>query len=199
VKRFRRIRKSCARCSNGFLEHARLGRIRCPDCTKPKPTPAGLKLLTASEKRRQEQAALSQSIKPATLELNLPGVPLPLVTTDRILSRWGFEGTGEPSDDPDAYHEAKPPPLDPATYVEVNRIVMGAKRDDLAIPAVNDRQFAIDFYRASNPALALKKWGVSPREIRRIREGVLQRYRVRFKRSKHTDLLTLVNFIPEGA
>lgn len=102
-----------------------------------------------------------------------------------------------PAEDPDAYHETLPPPLDPVTYVEVNRIVMGARRDAFSVDGFDDRRFAIDFWRSRDSALALAKYSVSPRTIRRMREDVLNRFKARFLRSKHPDLLALIKFIPE--
>lgn len=173
-----------------------MGRVRCPDCTRPKPTPAGLKLLTASEKRRRDQAALSKTIQPA--EIKLPPLPTVLVTTDRVLQRWGCEGSGWPSEDPDAYREALPPPLDPATFTEVNGIVMNAHRDAFAIDGLNDRRFALDAYRSRCPAYLLsQRWARSVRDLRRIRVDVLARFRERFLASRHGDLVALIRFIPE--
>lgn len=190
MKHYRRTKTYCPDCrSSGEIKHDRLGTVRCPYCTKPKPSAAGVKLLTANEKRRKEQEALSSTVR--VEDIKLPALPKGLISTDRVLARWGCDGTGMPSEDPDAYRESLPPPLDPATFTEVNRIVAGADK--------RPRRFVQDFYRSYNPADRMaRKWSASPRQIRRIRVEVLWEFKAMFLKSDHADLVALIRFIPES-
>lgn len=184
-----RRRPTCNRCGGSReIKTPKLGKVRCPRCTTRKLPRTDWRPINAAEKRRREKEALARSVIPD--QFRFPGVPNAYVTTDRVLMRWGCDGTGMPSEDPDAYRESLPPPLDPGTYVEVNRIVMNAPK--------RLRKFAIDYYRSYNPAHLMKKnWNLSPRQIGRLRVDILGCYKALFLQSTYADLLTLIRFLPE--
>lgn len=182
-------RTPCGRCGGSReIRNDRLGTVRCPTCTTRKLPRTDWRPMNAAEKRRREQEALARSVK--IEQFKFPGVPNAYITTDRVLMRWGCDGTGMPADDPETYRESLPPPLDPGTFVEVNRIVMNAPK--------RLRKFAIDYYRSYNPAHLMKKnWKLSPRQIGRLRVDILAAYRDLFLQSTYPDLLTLIRFLPE--
>ncbi|HEU4627207.1 MAG TPA: hypothetical protein VFS52_20770, partial [Steroidobacteraceae bacterium] len=109
----RRRPPSCEACDDlRVIESRKLGRVRCPYCTVRKPPRTDWRPISAAERRRREQAELARTVVVA--DFKFPGVPTHLVSTDRVLLRWGAEGSGMPSEDPDAYRESLPVPLDPA-------------------------------------------------------------------------------------
>jgi hypothetical protein len=146
-------------------------------------------MLTAADVRRHRQQVASASA--CVSEFKLPNVPHHLITTSRILERWGSDGSGMPTENVDVFRQAKAPPLDPGTYTVVEQLVNAAP-DRI-------RRFAYAWWRSPNPAhLATHgRRGVSRRNLGRTQVDALNYFRSRFLQSKYADLLALVNFLPD--
>lgn len=145
-------------------------------------------LLSAVDLRAREQMTNSSTIEPDTFKF--PAIPTQLLTTHRVLERWGDDGSGLPSETPDAYRQAKAPPLDPSTYTEVERIINTSPH--------RVRSFVYDWWRSSNPVhIAGTKRRISRRQLSRMRVDILHAMKARFLQSRHVDLVALIRFIPE--
>ncbi len=144
--------------------------------------------LTAAEMRRAEQALLSLTL--VVDDFKFPNLPTALVSTDRVLQRWGAEGSGLPSENPDNYRQSLPPPLDPKTYAEVSTLVKQS--------ATRVRSFAYEWYCSPLPVkLMADRRDISRRQLGRVRLDVLGALKDRFLISRHADLVALIRFIPE--
>lgn len=146
-------------------------------------------MLTAADVRSARRAEAASTVSLA--EFKLPGVPEHLVTTNRVLERWGEDGSGLASDLVDNYRIAKAPPLDPGTYTVVEKIINAAPR--------RIRVFAYAWWRSSNPAYIATHGRAKPsrRQLGRIRIDALNLFKAAFLASKYADLVALVRFIPE--
>lgn len=165
-----------------------MGRVRCPYCKVPVPTKAAMRELTAAERRRINQQQLSVTL--VTDEFKFPNLPNHLVSTDRVMTRWGCEGSGLPSENPDVYRMSLPPPLDDRTHAEVSTLVKSS--------AERVRTFAYEWYCSPLPvSLMADRRGMSRRQLGRMRVDVLGALKDRFLTSRHSDLVALVRFIPE--
>jgi hypothetical protein len=168
-----------------------MGRVRCPDCVPARrrllPARDLKAMLTASENRRVERAILSLTLNQE--QFSFSQIPFALLSTDRILLRWGSEGSGMPSENPDAYRDSLPVPLDPKTFAVVNDIVREAPK--------RVRFFVGTWYAGSNPTYTLERRGFSRKGIARARTDCLHAMKARFQASHHADLVALVRFITE--
>lgn len=188
-----RATNACDQCEDtGYISNPRLGRVRCPYCAGPKAqrvSPRELsKMLSASERRRTDMRALSSTL--VVEEFKFPNVPNHLLSTDRVLTRWGGEGSGLPSENPDNYRISLPPPLDDRTHAEVSTLVKAS--------ASRVRDFTVDWYCSPMPVYVMaENRGMSRRQLGRQHVDVLGALKSRFLTSRHADLVALIRFIPE--
>jgi hypothetical protein len=145
-------------------------------------------MLTAIEARRREQTAIAAGV--VLDDFKFPDVPNHLLTTQRVLERWGYDGSGLESEYRDEFRVAKPPPLDPGTYTAVEQ------RINTAPDRV--RRFVYDWYRSSNPGYVTEvRRGMSRRQVGRMRIDILHAMKARFLTSGHGDLVALIRFVGE--
>jgi hypothetical protein len=115
--------------------------------------------------------------------------PPELVTTVRVLDRWGAFGSGMPAENPDAYSASLPPPLDPDTQVIVT------SRIDKSPPRV--RKVTYDIWWSGAPTSYVgQKIGMKPRTFKRYLEDCVRVHRKSFLASAHPDLVNLVSAPP---
>lgn len=144
---------------------------------------------TAFESPKFKRELASKVALAMVERFNFPNLAPHLVGTDRILQRWAADSTGMPSDNPDVYAVARPPPLDPKTQMVVGDIVKAA-------PA-GMRHFVADWYRRGVPTPAMAEARqLSVRQLNREWEAVLVYMRQQFLLSAHADLTTLVRQLP---
>lgn len=196
----------CEHCGDTReVENAVLGVIRCPQCTvRAKPLdPRTMELEMAAFRQRAKEPMgftakeltsverlLKQLVAHAAIDLSrFPSLPAHLVTTDRILQRWAAAPTGMPSDDPDVYAVARPPPLDPMTQEAVSDILREAPK--------SVRMFVGDWYCSSAPMKTIARYrSLSRRQLGREWQDVLVDVRGKFLASPHRDLVNLVRVAP---
>lgn len=184
----------CPRCEGRlFVTNEFLGTvIRCPQCTvrEPRKDQNALERLTAAEMRRVSEA--SRKIESA-VHAALYGkstsqfwISDPVLrAVDRIMQRWAV---GHGNGDPPESIIARPPPLDDETQMVI---------DDLLKPAAPThwriKHHVFMWYRTETPNyLIAREMGISPRQLYRQHEWVLDWLRVQFEASKHPTLLRLM-------
>lgn len=182
-------RPFCEECGDTHeIRNPILGKVRCPYCTKPRLPKTDWRGMNAAEKRRLEQQALSVTV--VADDFRFPNLPSHLVSTDRVLMRWGSEGSGLPSENPDVYRKSLPPPLDDKTHAEVSTLV---KHSETEV-----RRFAYEWYCTPIPEVVMsQRRGTSRRQLGRIRLDMVGVLKALFLTSRHIDLVTLIRFIPE--
>lgn len=185
----------CGKCGGALQVYSVTARriVRCVRCTTVDLPydPRALKDLARREKLRQQQllrhkAAVAMIEAIATAHTRVfPKLPPELVTTDRVLDRWGAAPTGQPAENPDVYHVALPPPLDPRTQERVSDLVKLA--GDRA------REVTYQLYCRGAPASWIgRQLGMSPRNFGRYWHDVLRDHKARFAASRYPDLISLV-------
>jgi hypothetical protein len=170
--------------------------IRCPRCTtRPKRRRDAEEMKTlltgisARDAVRAERERMRRVVFAIMDTFKFPSLPNELVPTDRILQRWAAFGSGLPSENPDDYREARPPPLDGPTQCAVN--------DALALCAPATLALMKDWYKwkASITQLAERRH-LSRRQLGREWRANLQVVRFKFLASPHQDLVKLARFVP---
>jgi hypothetical protein len=138
------------------------------------------KLLSGVEARRMIRG-IWQHVAQRIIDLQpMARIPKHLVTT---------VSTGEPSDNPDVYHESRLPELDPRTHAAVNDCIM-------ALP-VGARQFVWHWYRRKFPPTEMaRERHMSVRQLGREWQRILVMLRERFLAHPHADLVKLVRSLP---
>lgn len=188
--------EQCTRCEGKrkVYNAALKRRIRCPRCTvRRRSNPAAMREFVAHDRKTisaPEQARMIERVERSLREaidntLRSQEVPEHLVTTHRVLQRWAAEGTGAPAENPDVYHESRPPPLPPDTYAVVESVIARAPRVL--------RSLTRAWYRtqASTKQLADRR-GMSVRSLGRRYEDCLVYARAGFLDSGHADLVAMI-------
>lgn len=113
-------------------------------------------------------------------------LPKELLPTDRILQRWDVSmGSGLPSDEWDDRPSSKPPPLDEATAVVVDQIILKLpRRTNLVV---------VSWYRTPEPTEVIaRRLNVSPSTLEKGLRVCLNFVKWKFEESKHLTLLNLL-------
>ncbi len=115
-------------------------------------------------------------------------VPPELATTDRILQRWSVSvGLGLPTDQWMDCITSRPPPLDDATAIVVDQIILKSPP--------RTRRVAVKWYRTQLPQPVIaEQLGLSERTLITAWRLTLNYLQWRFSESKHIDLLALLRF-----
>lgn len=181
----------CGRCGDaGEVRSSTIGRmIPCPICSGayglPYNADALRRLARQERKRIRAQVGIVVLETIATETAAFRKLPPELITTDRVLDRWCSFGTGRPAENPDLYHQALPPPLDPETQLVVSDIVRGAPS--------RPRSVTYELYSRGAPfSWVAKKYRMQPRTFGRYWHHVLRMHRENFLGSKYPDLVSLI-------
>lgn len=180
--------------------------IPCPQCRrKSRRDSSGLKIITAAEKRRMNrlvQRAVQIEISAVMgLGERIRRADPFYATTDRIMQRWAVgHGSGLPKTDEDwdkavvkaldadvfSPEPSRPPGLDDATQVEVDRIVQHSPQ---AI-----QMFARQWYCSDVPCVVIaQQRGIRHEDVYGEWRASLLYLKQRFEVSGHRDLVALVN------
>lgn len=110
-------------------------------------------------------------------------VPPELATTDRICQRWAVSvGLGLPTDQWMDGIASRPPPLDDATAIIVDKIILKAPP--------RTRRVTVKWYRTQLPQPVIaEQLGLTERTLVTAWQLTLNYLRWRFSESKHPDLL----------
>jgi hypothetical protein len=168
--------------------------IPCPKCSGAYSLPfdpdALRRLARAERKRMRNRVAVVVVESIAEQQARVfAKLPPELVTTNRVLDRWGSFGSGMPAQNPDAYRMALSPPLDDDTQV----IVTGAV--DLSMERVREVTYQV-YWRGAPMSYVGEKLGMKPRTFGRYVEDCLRVHKERFLASKHSDLVSLIQAQP---
>jgi len=115
-------------------------------------------------------------------------VPPDLATTDRICQRWAVSvGLGLPTNQWMDGIASRPPPLDDATAIVVDQIILKSPP--------RTRRVAVKWYRTQLPQPVIaEQLGLSERTLITVWKLTLNYLQWRFLESKHADLLAALRF-----
>lgn len=179
--------------------------IRCLTC-HPRQLPYdpdALRRLARNERKRaRARAAVIITRVLNEAQLGFRKWPAELITTVRVLDRWGAFGTGLPARNPDVYRQSLPVPLDPDTQSVVTQCIGPdpMARDVVSHvsrvpPKVRYVTWEV-WWRGAPTSYIGQRLGMTSRSFGRYLEDCLRLHRRAFLASGHADLVALIGERP---
>lgn len=161
--------------------------------------PDALRRLTRRERQRiRSRVAIAVTAVLSEEQLGFRKWPAELITTVRVLDRWGAFGTGMPAQNPDVYRQSLPVPLDPDTQAIVTQCVGPdpmargvATYMSRVPPKVRYVTWEI-WWRGAPTSYIGQRVGMTPRSFGRYVEECIELHRRAFLASRHADLVALI-------
>jgi hypothetical protein len=165
--------------------------------------PDALRRLARRERKRiRAQVAVAVTAVLSEEQLGFRRWPPELITTVRVLDRWGSFGTGLPAQNPDVYRQSLPVPLDPDTQAVATQCIGPdpmargvVSHPCLVPPKVRFVTWEI-WWRGAPMSHVGKSIGMKPRSFGRYVEDCLALHRKAFLASRHADLVALIGERP---
>lgn len=146
------------------------------------------KPVTAIEKRKMNhlvrQAVALEILRGGDYQLR--HLDEELMPTHRVLQRWAAgSGTGLPIEEVDTQRASRPPPLDDATHIVVEGVIMRGN--------ATCRMLIREWYRAPTPTTTMaKNMGLSQAGLYMQWRAALHYYRSEFRATRHMDLVRML-------
>lgn len=194
----------CSNCGHELYQPTLRATLKqCPRChpSELPYNPDALRRLARTERKRlKAQVAVYVTRLFDLSQLGFRDWPSHLVTTVRVLDRWGSYGTGMPAQNPDVYRQSLPVPLNDDTQAVVTACVGPdpmARRPPPCIVPARVRLVTYDIWWRGAPASFVgQKIGMQPRSFGRYIEECVGMHRRSFLGSGHEDLVALIGERP---